>query len=266
MVTLFINNSAGTNKYISPTGNQVTVQLNRPIELDDGDYQLQVLNANICYCIPNITTSNNTLKYTFVDTNSVVQTKTITFDIGLYAINDINSTISLFTQLSSNGNNDTLFYFQADEATSKALLFFTTSHITIDCSQPNSIMPTLGYPASAGIIGDMVNANYMKPPNIVVLNTIQNILIKCDIVNGSYFNTNYSNIIECVTPDVAPYSTIIYRPFHPIKSNVNVKRIDQLTITLVDQDNQNIDMGSNGGTNIPELFSVVLSIEPIRML
>ena len=80
------------------------------------------------------------------------------------------------------------------------------------------------------------------------LNPLQNILIKCDIVTGSYFNTTHSTIIAVVTPDVSPYSTIIYRPVHPIRLPINVKRIDQMTITLVDQDNKDIDLGSNGGT------------------
>ena len=98
------------------------------------------------------------------------------------------------------------------------------------------------------------------------LNLLQNILIKCDIVNGSYFNTTHSTIISVVTPDVSPYSTIIYRPVHPLRIPINIKRIDQMTITLVDQDNKDIDLGSNGGADTPELFSVVLSIEDIKTL
>ena len=66
-----------------------------------------------------------------------------------------------------------------------------------------------------------------------------------------------------VTPDVSSYSTIFYSPYHPLRLPVNKHRIDQLTITLVDQDGEEIDMGTNNGTKAPELFSVQLDIESI---
>ena len=82
-------------------------------------------------------------------------------------------------------------------------------------------------------------------------------------MSGSYQNSQLSNIIACVTPDVASYSTIIFSPYHPLRSPVNVDSIESMTITLVDQDGKEIVMGTDNGTLSPELFSVQIDIEPV---
>ena len=126
-------------------------------------------------------------------------------------------------------------------------------------------MPMIGFPASCGVIGNLSTVSYVKSPLPATLNTIQQYLIQCDITNGSYNNANSTNIICAITPNVSPYSTIIYTPYHPIRVNVNVARIDQMTLTLVDQNNNPVDMGTSEGINQPELWSVVLAIERIDM-
>ena len=80
------------------------------------------------------------------------------------------------------------------------------------------------------------------------------------------FNSNQSTIIASIIPNVLPYHTIAYKPYHPIRCSVNKEYIENMTITLVDQDNNPIDMGSMNGTHTPEAFSMVLTIEPITMM
>ena len=106
----------------------------------------------------------------------------------------------------------------------------------------------------------------IKSTNQAVLSSLQNILVKCDCTAGAYFNSNQSTIIASITPNVLPYHNIEYEPYHPIRCAVNKGYIENMTITLVDQDNNPIDMGSMNGTHIPNLFSMVLTIEPITML
>jgi len=256
MLSLFINNNPSTNKIISPLGNQVIVNLNPPILLDEKKkFELRLLNANIVYCMPNVSSNNNTLTYIFQGI-----THNIIFDNGLYSLDDINITVGLYTAIGNNGGDGSLIQFEADEATSKIYCFFSQAHVIIDCGAGNSIMPMLGFPASSGQIGGLIIASWIKSAVSAQLNAIQNILIKCDITTGSYTNSQMSNIISVVVPNVGSYSTIIYYPVHPVRCPINVARIDSITFTLVDQNGNDIDMGSNGGTESPELWSIVITI------
>ena len=64
MISIFVNNASEPNKQVSKKGNQVTVSFNPPIILDPKKkYQMRCLNANIVYCMPNITSSNNKLHF-----------------------------------------------------------------------------------------------------------------------------------------------------------------------------------------------------------
>jgi len=260
MISTFANNATGANKTVSTIGNIVKLNFAPSIPLDDKvDYELRLISANIVYCMPNITSSNNTLTYIFGGT-----THTITFDTGLYALSDINNIVSLYTGISNNGGDSNLIVFSADESTSKIYIFFSQPYVEINCGVSNSIMPMLGFPTSSGVIGGLNIASWIKGAYAAQLNSLQNILIQCDIVNGGYSNTQVSNVIAVVTPNVTPYSTIIYTPYFPISCPVFKRgKIDSITITLVDQDGNDIDMGTSGGTDLPaELWSVVLTLEP----
>ena len=112
--------------------------------------------------------------------------------------------------------------------------------------------------------GGLITPSYVKSQNQAQLNSLQNILVKCDITTGSYSNSQLSNIICAVTPNVSPYSTIIYTPVHPVRCPINIRRIENITITLTDH-GDNIDIGSDNGAQSPELWSVYLTIEPIEM-
>ena len=259
MISLYINNTPGNGKTINATGSQVTVNLNPGIVLDDKKkYQMRLLNANVVYCMPNITAKNNTLSYTLDGTAHV-----ITFDTGLYDLASINETISLYTLQIGNGESDSLITFVADDATSKLYINFAISGVIVDCTPTTSIMPMLGFPT--GQLTSTTNVLWFKSTNQAMLNSLQAILVKCDIANGSYLNSNSSNVIASITPNVSVGSTIIHAPVHPPRISLNTNRMDSLTFTLVNQDGLDIDVGSNGGTQAPELFSMCVTIEDVQM-
>ena len=253
-LVLKINNTPMVGKQISKLGNQVTEFFDSSIILD-GDYELRMINFSCVYCIPNVTSSNNKLVYTYLGL-----THTITFDIGLYSLDDINIIIRMFTALAVNGGNSNLFQFTPDEATSKIYVYFTQANFSIDCSSSNSIMPMIGFPASSGIIGNFLTASWIKSPNQAKLNVLTNILVKCDCTTDSYDDGKSSNLIAPITPDVSANSTIIFNPVHPLRCTINKKRLDTITITLVEQNSNNIDLGTNEGTESPELWQVILTI------
>ena len=259
MISIFANNSAGNGKVINTLGSQIKLNLNPPIMLDDRKkYELRVINANIVYCTPNVTSANNILSYTFGG-----YTHNIIFDTGLYALTDINIVVSLYTGIGNNGGDPNLIQFAADESTSKIYVFFSQANVIIHLGVANSIMPMLGFTGTEDM-GGMIQAGWIKGNSPAQLNSLQNILIQCDITTGSYSNATISNIVAVVVPNVGSYSTIIYTPYFPIRCPVFVKKIDSITLTLYDQNGTLLDLGSNEGTQTPELWSILLTIEEVN--
>ena len=264
MISLFVNNSPSQNKIINDLGSQVTVNLNPSLLLDEKkNYHLRLLQANIVYSQPNIISGkNNQLTYKYTSSKITPQAeKTIVFETGLYTVDDINTKISLFMLAEEGTDNSDLITFYPDPSTSKIYAMYGDANVTIYCDGIHSILPLLGFPAADGAIGEYTTASYDISNNQANLNTIQNYNIKCDITTGTYENSQLSNIIASVIPDTQPYSTIIYKPFYPIRCPINVKRIESITITLTSQTGEMVDMGTDGGLNEPEAFSVLLTIE-----
>ena len=262
MISLFLNNSPNSNKIVSQFGSQLTVSLNPSILLDEKkNYHMRLLQANIVYCQPNIIDGkNNSLTYKYTNSKLTPQSeKTLTFDTGLYTIDDINTKVSLF-MMAEEGVSD-LITFLPDPSTSKIYSIYGMADVTIYCDAQNSIMPLLGFPASDGPIGGYPTASYDLSTNQANLNTIQNYNIQCDITTGTYVNSQLGNVIASVIPDVSSYSTIIYKPYFPLRCPINIKRIETITITITDQNGIEVDMGTNGGIYEPEAWSVLLTIE-----
>ena len=90
-----------------------------------------------------------------------------------------------------------------------------------------------------------------------LLNNIQNVLVLASFVTGSYQNGQSKNVLASVTPDVQPYSNILYRPNVDIYVPVTQSVLDTITFQLVDQDNNNINMGVHDqDTDVPERWSL----------
>jgi len=256
-----IDNTPSPNKIISSLGNQVTVYFETSINLDPKKkFAIEVVSADIMYCMPNVDQTNNTLSYITADN----VTHVMTFEIGLYYYQDINYQIALFCQESANGGDASLIQFEPDEGTSKMYVYFDSAHISIDCTPATSIMNMLGFPPSMGTIGNLSSPGYVKSVNMANLNSIHNILIKANCTQGSYHNSQTSNIISVVTPNVDSFSVIQHRPLHLIPCSLRYNNLDYITITLTDQNDDDVDMGTQNGTLAPQLWSVQFVIVEIK--
>ena len=180
MLSLYINNNEGSYKKVNQQGNEVNVQLQPPILLDKNKkYQLRVLSANIVYCQPNITSANNKFIYKY---NNVWYTKTL--PTGIYGLTQINDTIA---RINTAQHGHQLFAFVANEATSTIIIYFSDPNTYIDCTTLGTIMPILGYGNSTSDIGGYTTSfGYVQSTEQAHLNTLQEILIKCNITNGSF--------------------------------------------------------------------------------
>ena len=209
MKTFFLTNSKYDkqgnvipDKYINPTGNSIILYFKDPLRLDPSKiYEVSVLRAAIVYCTANISSAlnNNKLTYTYIDPiTSTTETRTITFDDGLYSLDNINFQISLYTSQMNNGQNDSLIYFFGDEATSKIYVNFPTkTNVSVDASAANSLLLSLGFTvdqgsANDGIIGNFSSTSeYTISTNKAQLNPIQSFLISTNISTGNYFDSSH---------------------------------------------------------------------------
>jgi len=238
--------------------NSITCYFNPPIELDPKKkWEMRLLQANIVYCSPNITSSNNVFSYVY---NGV--THTHEFDTGLYSLVDINNQIGRWNVQDTNGI--TLFSLQANEATSTTIVYFSTTGTSIDCTIANTIINILGFPVSSGHISAPTDS-YVRSPNPIMLNALQQYLISCSAINGIYQNSQLSNILCGVPINCAPYSQVQFQPIHPTRCTVFVNRIDMLTLTLLDQNGNQVDF-TNEGNDTPENWNVCITIEPTDMV
>jgi hypothetical protein len=123
-------------------------------------------------------------------------------------------------------------------------------------------MSLIGYTASDGVLGPVQYVNDFYEGSKAKLNNVLNIYIKASFVNGSYMNSTNSNILASVTPDVEPFSTIMYRPQYPIFVPISDPSLSNITFQLVDQNNNPINVGViDGSTDTPELWSARICIK-----
>ena len=252
---MFINNS-DSNARISSIGNVSTINFNPPIILDSNKtYSARVLSAQILYCFSNIFTGiNNKLYYSFNGTSYI-----ITFTAGLYSLDNINETISI--QTLSNNDNGNLINIQGNNATSSVYIIFDSPTLSIDCSQNDSISQILGFPTSTGVIGPFVDQTYYTLGNLAQLNTTSSLNIVSDLnCTNSYKNGNTSNVMASVLINADPFNTIDYEPHNCIKSVINKKTIETVTVGIYDQNMNNVDMNSDNGTKPYEKWNCVIEI------
>ena len=257
MISLFVSNS--DEKITTKNGTQITLSLNPPIMLDpEKRYYASCLECDIVYCFANIFTGvNDKFKYAEVN-NGVLTNFTHTFSQGIYTIQAIQEEINRTTQ--SDVQNNFLFILEPDTSTSHIFIHFMSNTATIDCSGNDNVLQILGYPTT-GTLGPVLHVNDFYEADNCALNNIQNVLVLASFVNGSYQNGQSKNVLASVTPDVAPYSVITYRPqrsiFVPITQNI----LDTITFQLVDQDNRELNLGIHDVlTDKPERFSMRIII------
>ena len=253
MISLFVSNS--DQNITSKNGTQITLSLNPPIILDPNKkYYASCLECDIVYCFANIFTGkNDKFKYSEMK-NGVLTNFTHTFSQGIYTVEAIQEEINRTTQ--SDVQNNFLFILEADTSTSHIFIHFMSNTATIDCSGSDNMLQILGYPTT-GTLGPVQHINDFYEADNSNLNNIQNIIVLASFVSGSYQNGQSKNVLTSVTPDCAPYSTILYRPQQSIFVPVTQNILDTITFQLVSQDNQELNLGVHDiNSDKPELWSM----------
>ena len=259
MISLFISNS--DSRYTSNNGSTVTLPLNPPVILDPSKrYYASATEIDVVYCFANIFAGkNDKFKYSEMK-GGVLTAFTHTISQGIYTWLALQDEINRATQ--SDIQNNSLFILEPDTSTSHMYIHFMSTTAKIDCTGSDNMMKILGYPASALILGPVTYKNDFYEGDNCLLNNIQNVLVLASFVNGSYQNAQSKNVLASITPDVEPYSTILYRPNKSIYVPVTQNVLDTMTFQLVDQDNNILNLGVHDVSDPPERFSMRVIIVP----
>ena len=259
------------DKFVNATGNEIVLYFKDPLRLDPTKkYEVSVLRAAIVYCVSNISSAlgNNKLTFTYIDNiTHNLESRTYTFDDGLYSLDNINFKLSLFTSQMNNSQNDNLIYFVPDESTSKIYVTFPTeTNVTVDASATNSILISLGFTTSQGSAGDGIIGNFSNiaeyeiSTNKAQLNPIQNYLLATNISTGNYFDGSASNVIESIPIGKTSAGSLTeFDSNNKSRSLVTINNIDRLIITLLDNYGNDVDL-TGGKLENPETFSVEICI------
>ena len=257
MISLFVSNS--DSRYTSNNGSTVTLPLNPPIILDPSKrYYACATEIDVVYCFANIFTGkNDKFKYTEMK-NGTPFAFEHTISQGIYTWRALQDEINRCTQ--ADVQNNALFILEPDTSTSHMFIHFMTTTCKINCFGSDNMMKILGYPESTAMLGPVTYKNDFYEGDNAQLNNIQNVLLTASFVSGGYKNSQATNILASITPDVEPYSTILYRPNKSIYVPVSQNVLDTMSFQLTDQDGNILNLGVHDASDPPERWSARIII------
>jgi hypothetical protein len=188
----------------------------------NGNYVCALVDFQTYNSIPNIDENNNLFYY---------GTNIIEIPTGSYEIDDINEFLNKKVQaldsrnyLSIIANNNTL----KSEIHSNEIIYF---------NKPRSLRKLLGF--SKQVLQPNKTYESDLPVNVIKVNAIR---IECSILSGSFINNVPAHTLHEFSPKVGPGYKIVEVPKNMIYLPVNVKELSCLTIKLIDQDNNLINL------------------------
>lgn len=211
---------------LTDNNSQLRANFHPEIELNDRyDYSCCLLDFYTYNSIPNIDEQNNKFHFS---SKADEPMQVIEVPKGSYELNDIGEYLREVM-----GRRKIPFFFTASE---KTMRFSIDCNIVIDFSRYNSIGSVLGFSkrqfdASEGCESDL----------LVNIQRINSIRIDCDLTTGSYHNGKCTHTIYEFSPSVAPGYRIMEQPKHLIYLPIVRHRINELNISIVDQDGNLVD-------------------------
>ena len=205
---------------ISGRGSVISVDLFPTIELDQGEWEVGLISFTTYNSIPNVEEGLNNLIHFGQDT--------VVLPTGSYEISDINAfvqrSVTKPEELTIKANNNTL----------KTEVFGTQE---LDFTRDSSIAPLLGF--SRCKLEPYKWHESDTPVDIIRVDTIR---VGCNIARSSYQNGAESHVIHEFSPVVPPGFKIVERPHNVIYLPLSVDKLQNITITLSDQNNDPINL------------------------
>lgn len=202
------------------------------IVLDEREeYQLGLIEFESWHSIPNIDATNNKFVYYDPDFPIVDSTRqTIEIPKGAYEITNINDylaaelkKVNRIIKISANNNT---------------LRTEIKSDVIIDIGAKDSVGALLGFRKGRSVLSANSVAKSDFTARILKINAIR---VKCNIVSGSYLNGQPEHTLFQFYPQEEPGYKISITPSNVIYLPINRRVIDNVTITIVDQDDRLVD-------------------------
>lgn len=205
---------------LTGTSSVLSADIFPPINLSDGDYSVGLLSFHSYNSIPNIIENVNN-KFYYGD-------QVINIPTGTYEVDAIANYIKLHMKASDTiklkGNLNTL----KTELTCTKPVYFNKVH---------SIGALLGF-AKTEELKEMIKH---RSDNIVNIHSVNTVAINCNIASGSYRNGIPGHTIYEFGPAVPPGYKLTHEPSPVIYFPTNVQLIDNITLTLTDQNGNIVD-------------------------
>ena len=232
------NTSPKSSFYIllSKKSAKIRTQYNPLIELDASKkYEIALLNLETYYSFPNISATNNHLRYspdggdTWVDVN---------IPEGCYEITDINDYLQRI--MKERGHYDTAneapcVSLQPNSNTLKSVLTIATNY-KVDFTSDNSIRTVLGFNRW------VYSEGYNESEQIVNIMNVTSLRVTSDIIGASYTNGSTANVIYSFFPNVGPGYKIIEVPNNLVYLPVTLNTISSMETKLTDQNGKLVNL------------------------
>lgn len=189
-----------------------------PLELTDGEWYAGLLDFTTYNSIPNVESGKNNVFPIIKGTDEIL----IEIPTGAYEIDDIETYLKKALgdrKFSLRPNNNTL---QCE--------IYCSFDIDFKLSDQN-MGEMLGFKTKTKLEAHKLHISE-TPVNIIKVNTIQ---IRCNIVKDSYKDGENQHILHSFYPTVEPGFKIVETPVNVIYLPVNVQRVDNITLSVVDQ-------------------------------
>lgn len=195
---------------------ELTANIYPPIQLDDGEYVIGLINFESYNVIPNIEENVNNCFYFGKDK--------ITIPTGSYDIRDIHKYLQ--NSIKEKSKKDQLI-IKENRNTFKCEIL-TSKHI--DFTKADTLRELLGFRSRLLDPSSIHVSDY--PVDILKVNAI---CVVCNLTAGSYNNNNATHIVHEFFPNCEPGEKIIESPQNAIYLPLNVKTISEIRVQIQDQ-------------------------------
>lgn len=231
-IPIFVN---GNDSNTSENGSTIRFFLDRPIDFALARVSFKIIDAEIYYTFPNISSvkGNNQILFFF---NAVGHT--ITLGNGLYNIDTLNSNIRDYCI--ANNLPEDVIEFTADPSTSKVSAVMANSNTTLTLGSFNDPGALLGWNTTTIMASN--TSHIHVAPTRAKLNVVNRVLIHANFASGSYFNDKGNgDVVASVPINTSPGRQIVYQPFYPQAINVFSNHISVLEFYITDENNNRLD-------------------------
>ena len=195
-------------------------------------YEMALCRLETYYSVPNIDTTNNTLK---VSRDNGSTWTTITIPTGCYEIKAINKVIQRFIKKA--GGKADVINLSPNRNTLKCILNIKEeSGYEVDFNVDNSLRSVLGFNAA------LYKSGRYESENLVNIMNVNSILVHCDVVGASRVNGIDPPIVYNFFPNVAPGEKIVSTPLHLIYLPLMLNTISHMTCWVTDQNERKLDL------------------------